>query len=396
MHKNEIKDGFYWIGVRDPHLKVFDIIMKTEFGTTYNSYLIKGEKNILVETAKVGFYDDYVAKIEGLIGNGSIDYIIVNHTEPDHSGSIKNLLSKYPKAQVICSRPAQLYLKNMLNEDFSCKTVTDGEELELGGKKFKFLIAPFLHWPDTMFTYYIDENVLFTCDFFGCHYCMEEGKIYDHETGDFSQAFRYYFDVIMGPFKEHVLKATPRVRELNAEMFCTSHGPILTGDLNRYIEKYEDWSKDVQIKRDRKYVLIAYVSAYGFTRTIAEGLYDAIKGDERLDVELIDISDHELEDIKFRIEHADGIMLGSPTFNQDALKPVWDVLSVVSPINVKNKLAAAFGSFGWSGEAVKMLEDRMRSLKFKVVESELRISFAPSDADLEKAAKFARCFVEKL
>ncbi|MFZ5354622.1 MAG: FprA family A-type flavoprotein [Bacillota bacterium] len=394
MKLHELKKDLFWIGVRDPNLRVFDVIMKTEFGTTYNSYLIRGEKNILVETAKVGFYDEYVKNIEAVIGSEDIHYIISNHTEPDHSGSLKNLLVRYPKAQVICSKPASLYLRGMLNQDFDCRVVGDNEELLLGNKAFKFISAPFLHWPDTMFTYYIDEKVLFSGDVLGCHFCPKGDVVLDVESGDFMKAFKYYFDVIMGPFKDHAIKAMSKIENMDIQMVGTSHGPVLTENIDKYIGMYMEWSQDAVLPKDKKYILIGYVSAYGYTRTIAEELFRTMSEDNTLDVEIVDISQYDLMDIKKKVEYADGVLIGSPTFNQDALKPVWDALSVICPINVRNKPAAAFGSYGWSGEAVKMLEERMKSLKFKVVESGLRFNFAPSDADLKTTSEFAKRFIE--
>ncbi len=396
MKSYELKKDLYWVGVRDADLRVFDIIMKTEYGTTYNSYLIKGEKNILIETVKIDFYDEFIKAIENVIGNEEIHYIIANHTEPDHSGSVKNLLTKYSKAEVICSKPASMYLKAMLNEDFSCRVVSDGEEMNLGGRNFRFISAPFLHWPDTIFTYYVDEKILFSGDVLGCHYCPETGVVLDTQSGDFMDTFEYYFDVIMGPFKDHVLKAMSKIENIDINMVCPSHGPVLTDNIDKCIKLYTAWSREAVVKRDKKYIVIAYVSAYGFTRTIAEELYRSMSEDSELDVEIIDISNHELMAVKRKLEAADGIMIGSPTFNQDALKPVWDALSVVCPINVRGKLAAAFGSFGWSGEAVKMLEERLKSLKYKVIESGLRINFAPSDHDLHTASAFAKQFVNMI
>lgn len=396
MESIKLKDNVFWVGAKDPDLKVFDIIMKTEYGTTYNSYLIKGQKNILVETVKVRFGGEYLEKLESLLQGEKLDYLITNHTEPDHSGSVRNIITKYPDIQVIGTRAAYMYLKAMLNEDLNFKMVSDGEELKLGDRTFKFILAPFLHWPDTMFTYSVEDKILFSGDFLGCHYCMEKGKIFNNEAGDFMPAFRYYFDVIMGPFKEHVLKALDKIKDMDINMVGTSHGPVLVEDIAKYMDLYRQWSQNDFKKNDRKYVLIGYVSAYGYTQTIAEALSERLKSNQALDVELLDISEYTLDDLKNRIEHADGILLGSPTFNQDALKPVWDVLSVVCPINVRGTLAAAFGSYGWSGEAVKLLEDRMKGLKFKVVESGLRFNFTPSDADLQTTAEFADKFAEML
>lgn len=396
MESIKLKDDVFWVGAKDPELRVFDIIMKTEFGTTYNSYLIRGEKNILIETVKSRFSGEFLGKLESLLQGENLDYLITNHTEPDHSGSVKNIITKYPDINVIGTKPAYLYLKAMLNQDLNFKTVSDGEELVLGNKTFRFILAPFLHWPDTMFTLCLEDNILFSGDFLGCHYCMPRDKILNKENSDYLSAFKYYFEVIMSPFKAHVLKALDKIKDLNIEMVCTSHGPVLNSDIDKYTALYRQWSQPRSKKSDKKYVLIGYVSAYGYTQTIAEALYERLRQSQSLDVDLIDISEYKLEALKDMIENADGVLIGSPTFNQDALKPVWDALSDVCPINVRGRLAAAFGSYGWSGEAVKLIEDRMKGLKFKVVESGLRFNFTPSDADLIATAEFAGKFEEML
>jgi flavorubredoxin len=358
--------------------------------------LIKGQKNILIETVKVRFSGEYLEKLDSLLQGEKLDYLITNHTEPDHSGSVRNIITKYPDIQVIGTRAAYIYLKAMLNEDLNFKVVSDGEEMKLGDKTFRFILAPFLHWPDTLFSYCIEDNILFSGDFLGCHFSMENGKILSTEAGDFQSAFRYYFDVIMGPFKEHVLKALDKIKDMDIEMVATSHGPVLNHDIDKYMALYRQWSQPRLKKSDRKYVFIGYVSAYGYTQTIAEVLYERLKQNQSLDVDLVDISEYKLDALKDMIENADGVLIGSPTFNQDALKPVWDALSVVCPINVRGRLAAAFGSYGWSGEAVKLLEDRMKGLKFKVVESGLRFNFTPSDLDLQTTSEFADKFAEML
>ncbi|MDF2840964.1 MAG: FprA family A-type flavoprotein [Clostridia bacterium] len=396
MESIKLRDNVFWVGAKDPDLRVFDIIMETEYGTTYNSYLIKGQKNILIETVKVRFSGEYLEKLDSLLQGEKLDYLITNHTEPDHSGSVRNIITKYPDIQVIGTRAAYIYLKAMLNEDLNFKVVSDGEEMKLGDKTFRFILAPFLHWPDTLFSYCIEDNILFSGDFLGCHFSMENGKILSTEAGDFQSAFRYYFDVIMGPFKEHVLKALDKIKDMDIEMVATSHGPVLNHDIDKYMALYRQWSQPRLKKSDRKYVFIGYVSAYGYTQTIAEVLYERLKQNQSLDVDLVDISEYKLDALKDMIENADGVLIGSPTFNQDALKPVWDALSVVCPINVRGRLAAAFGSYGWSGEAVKLLEDRMKGLKFKVVESGLRFNFTPSDLDLQTTSEFADKFAEML
>lgn len=396
MKAIKLTDNVFWVGAKDPELRVFDIIMETKYGTTYNSYLIKGQKNILVETVKVGFSGEYLERLESLLQGEKLDYLITNHTEPDHSGSVRNIISKYPNIEILGTKAAYMYLKAMLNEDLNFRTVSDGEEIKLGDKTFKFIMAPFLHWPDTMFTYLVDENILFSGDVFGCHFCTDNETVTNREAVDFMDAFKYYFDVIMGPYKEHMIKALDKIKYMKISMIANTHGPILIENIQKYIDLYRDWSQDAVTKSDKKYVVIGYVSAYGFTRTIAETLHYTISQYNDVDVDIIDLSEHDLSDIKRMLERADGILIGSPTINQDALKPVWDALAEVCPVNVRGHLAAAFGSYGWSGEAVKMLEDRLKGLKFKVIESGLRFNFTPSDADLEKTASFAGEFVEAL
>ncbi|MDF2520981.1 MAG: FprA family A-type flavoprotein [Clostridia bacterium] len=396
MKAIKLTDNVFWVGARDPELRVFDIIMETKYGTTYNSYLIKGQKNILIETVKAGFSDEYLNKLEDLLAGEKLDYLIVNHTEPDHSGSVRNIITKYPNIELMGTKAAYMYLKAMLNEDVKFRVVADGEELKLGDKTLSFIMAPFLHWPDTMFTYLAEENILFSGDVFGCHFCTKEGIILDRDSGDFMDAFKYYFDVIMGPYKVHVIKALDKIKDTDIRMICTTHGPVLTHELDKYMDLYREWSQEAVTPRDKKYIVIGYVSAYGFTRTIAETLHFTLNQYDDVDVDIIDLSEHDISDIKRMLETADGILIGSPTINQDALKPVWDSLAEVCPVNVRGKLAAAFGSYGWSGEAVKLLEDRLRGLKFKVVESGLRFNFTPSDEDLEKTSTFAGEFAEMI
>lgn len=397
MKAIEMKKDVYYVGARDAGLRVFDIVMETEFGTTYNSYLIKGEKNVLIETAKAKKWGTYFAQLEEVLNGEEIHYIIINHTEPDHTGSLKMLLEKFPNAHIYCSKPASMYLKNIMNREFAFTAVQDGEVIELSGRHYKFISAPFLHWPDTMFTYVEEEKLLFTCDFLGCHFCPGEGELLNdtitNEEG-FMRAFKYYYDAIMSPFREHVLNGIKKIEGIDYEMICPSHGPVIKYDIHYYIDHYLQWSHELLQKKDKKYIIIPYVSAYGYTKMIADTLEKTILEHKDCYVEAIDLVGANLAEVAGKITMADGILVGSPTLNQDALKPVWDLLSMVSPILVRNKHAAAFGSYGWSGEAVKLLEQRMTGLKFKVVESGLRFSFMPSEQDLEKTVEFGKQFAD--
>lgn len=390
MKTTKLKDNIYWIGVNNPELRVFDIIMETKKGTTYNSYIIDDEKVAIIDSVKDGYFEEFLGKIKGVIGERKVDYIIVQHTELDHSGSLGRLLEVYPEATVFATKPAINYLKEIINKDFNSQPAVG--EISLGKNTLQFISAPNLHWPDTMFTYVKEEKVLFTCDVMGCHY-SPVNCITDACSGDYFEEMKYYFDVIMGPFKKFVNMGLDKIKDLELDMVAPSHGPIHIDDIKMYVDLYRQWAKVEEIKE--KNVQIFYVSAYGNTETM--GKYLAAKINEKgIKAEAHEITAMNLSDIVELIEKASGIMIGSPTINQDAVKPAWDVLSLVCPITNRAKAAAAFGSYGWSGEGVPMLTERLRSLKFKTVEEGLKFNFVPNFNEYEKADKFVEDYLQLL
>lgn len=390
MKTTKLKENIYWIGVNNPELRVFDIIMETKKGTTYNSYLIDDEKVAIIDSVKDGYFEESLGKIKGVIGERKVDYIIVQHTELDHTGSLSKLLEVYPDAVVVASTAAIKYLKEIINREFNSKVAL--EDISLGKNTLQFISAPNLHWPDTMFTYTKEEKVLFTCDFMGCHY-SPVNCITDACSGDYFEEMKYYFDVIMGPFKKFVNKGLDKIEDLEFDIVAPSHGPIHVEDIKMYVDLYRQWAKVYEI--EEKNVQIFYVSAYGNTE--AMGKYLAAKINEKgIKAQAHEISSMSLSDIVILIEKASGIMIGSPTINQDAVKPAWDVLSLVCPITNRGKAAAAFGSYGWSGEGTAMLTERLRSLKFKVHPEGLKFNFVPDSKEYEAADKFVEEYLPLL
>ena len=209
----KLNDKVSWVGVQDKDIVTFDIVMETHYGTTYNSYFIDAEKKALIDTTKETFKEEYLNKIKKATDPAEIEVIVVNHSEPDHSGNVKHLLKLAPKAKVYGSRQAINYLNEIINEPFESVIVKEGDILSLGNKSLRFISAPNLHWPDTMYTFLEEDGLLFTCDSFGAHYCTD--KIFDDEVGDYSEAFKYYFDVILRPFSKFFIKAI----EAGADMF---------------------------------------------------------------------------------------------------------------------------------------------------------------------------------
>lgn len=380
MSRIEIKKDIYWVGVKNPELRVFDIIMNTERGTTYNSYLIVDEKVVLIDAVKDGFGEEAIGKIKEIIGDRPVDYVVVQHTEPDHSGSLVKVLEEYKDAVVIASKSALINLKNIINGDFNGIEAKD--DLNIGRRTLKFISAPYLHWPDTIYTYDEYDKILFTCDCFGCHYCHEE--IYNDRVDDFSKEFKYYFDCIISPFKKHALSAIEKIKPLAIDIIAPSHGPIHRDNPRQYVDLYERWSSDGLKLPDSKYAVVAYVSAYGYTKEIAEAIAGGIR-ESGAGAVCFDITDLKMGEIIEKVDSCSALIIGSPTINQDAVEPAWNLLSHISPITNRGKLGMAFGSYGWSGESVPMLSERLKSLKFKVLEPGIKVKFKPTGEDLENA-----------
>ncbi|WP_373899058.1 FprA family A-type flavoprotein [Haloimpatiens sp. FM7315] len=390
MDAQKLKEGIYWIGVENPELRVFDIVMETKKGTTYNSYLIEDEKIAIIDTVKDGYYDKFLSNIKGIIGEKKVDYIIVQHTELDHSGSLVKLIKEYPEAKVIGSKAALTYCRAITNTELN--SMDKPEELSLGKNTLKFIYAPNLHWPDTMFTYVVEQKVLFTCDFMGCHYCLNN-CIKDTCDSDYLNEMKYYFDVIMGPFKKFVIAGLDKIKDLELDMVCPSHGPIHTVNINKYKELYKNWA-EIETP-EGKNVPVFYISAYGNTENIAK-YFEKKLNEKGINSKAYEITSTDMNELVAAIEKSSGFLIGSPTINQDAVKPSWDLLSLVSPIVNRGKVAAAFGSYGWSGEGVPMLSERLKSLKLKVLDPGFKFNFVPSHEELRKAEEFINKFIKLL
>ncbi|MCU0361912.1 MAG: FprA family A-type flavoprotein [Bacteroidales bacterium] len=392
----DITDDVKWIGVLDYDIKTFDIIMHTNYGTTYNSYFINARRKAIVEVAKEKFSDVYLAKLRQLTDPAEIEYIILDHTEPDHSGSLGLLLSLAPDAVVVGSGSAIRYLEDIVNVPFRSMTVKDGDVLDLGDKNLRFISAPNLHWPDSIYTYLVEDRVLFTCDSFGAHYCSPD--MFADFNGAYQESFRYYFDVILKPFSRFMLRAIDRIRPLTIDYICPGHGPVHSDSIARAVELSEELSKEymkLSQERSHRNVLIAYISAYGYTKDAAALIGEGISETEDIALDICDIENMPDAELDEKLTWADALLVGSPTINQNTLLPVYRLFSLVNPIRDKGKLGSAFGSYGWSGEASRIILENMRQLKFKVFEDALIFKFAPGADKAEQLRQFGRTFAEK-
>lgn len=392
MKALKLRDNFYWTGIVDDTLRVFDIIMYTEFGTSYNSYLMKaGDKTILFETAKAKFFDEYLESLKEITDVTKIDYLVVNHTEPDHAGSVEKLLELNPGLKIIATGCAIGFLKEIVNGEFTAIPVKDNQEMKIGDKTLRFMVVPNLHWPDTMYTYIEEEQVLVTCDSFGSHYGFHDvlvSKVTDHEG--YMRATKYYFDCIIGPFKPFMLKALARVRELDLSMICPGHGPVLDERLDFIMDTYEKWCTVIN-PNPKKTVIIPYVSAYGYTAQLAEKIAEGIKDSGDIDVRCYDMVTADQAKVLEELGFADGILFGTPTIVGEALKPIWDLTTSIFAGTHGGKLASAFGSYGWSGEGVPHIIERLKQLRMKVVDG-FRVRFKPGENNLIDAYDYGYNF----
>lgn len=395
-----INSDLFWVGALDPDLKIFDIIMETKFGTTYNSYLLKGSDGIaLFETVKEKFFDGHLEKIKSLINPNEINYIVVNHTEPDHAGSVAKLLEHAPNATVVGSNLAIRYLAEIINKPFKSHIVKDGETLSLGNKTLKFLSVPQLHWPDTMYSYIVEDEVLVTCDSFGAHYCDDrifKSAIEQEKEDDYIEAYNYYFSMIMGPFKPFVLKALNKIKDLPLSYICPGHGLILDkSNIQKYTDLYQKWSQSP--KREKPSIVIPYVSSYGYTETLAYKIKEGIESvDENVDVIIYDLVHTDVNTVIDEINQCCGLLVGSPTLLADTLPPIWNLLSSLNPVIHRGLPASCFGSYGWSGEALKNIEQRFNQLKFNIPVAPLGVVFKPSEDELKKAFDFGYTFAKEV
>lgn len=390
----KISDSVHWVGVLDKELVTFDVVMETKFGTTYNSYFIDAEHKTVVDTVKERFWPEYEAKLRSLMQPEDLKYIVVNHTEPDHSGCVGRLLEIAPQAVVVATGTAIRYLKDLMTSPFNSIQVKDGEELDLGNKTLQFISAPNLHWPDTMFTFLKEENILFTCDSFGAHYA--DDRMFDDLMDTWDESFKYYFDVILKPFSRFLLKAIERIRPLDIAVICTGHGPILRSNWKKYVDLSEHYANEALAMPQQKRVYIPYVSAYHKTGALAHAIAEGLASDPNLEIFVQDIEHTTLGEIDMQVAMASGIIIGCPTINQNILLPVYRLFAVINPLRDKGKLAGGFGSYGWSGEGMKIIRTNLENLKLHYTEDDVFVKFSPDVSDIERAANYGKRFADML
>ncbi|MBH8554395.1 diflavin flavoprotein [Nostocaceae cyanobacterium CENA357] len=353
----------------------FDIEFGLQNGTTYNSFLIRGEQTALVDTSHEKFRQLYFDTLTGLIQPTEIDYLIISHTEPDHSGLVKDLLSMAPEITVVGSKVAIQFLEDFVHQPFKRRIVKNGDRLDLGnGHEFEFVIAPNLHWPDTIFSFDHKTKILFTCDAFGLHYCSE--STFDDDLKAIEADFRYYYDCLMGPNARSVLSALKRMAELKAiDMVATGHGPLLSHNVEELIGRYRTWSQK-QTKAETV-VGIFYVSEYGYSDRLAQAIANGISKTD-VAVEIIDLgAEVDLQELRELVSRCTGIVVGMPPLSGAA--SIQAALSTVLGSAKEKQAIGIFETGGGDDEPIDPLLSKFRNLGLIEGFPSIRIKQTPTE-----------------
>ena len=349
----------------------FDIEFGLQNGTTYNSFLIQGEKVALVDTSHAKFEELYMEVITGLIDVNTIDYLIISHTEPDHSGLVKNILQLAPSITVVGAKVAIQFLEKMVHQPFNSMVVKSGQKLDLGnGHELEFVSAPNLHWPDTIFTYDHKTSTLYTCDVFGMHYC--DDRTYDENFTGLEEDFKYYYDCLMGPNARSVLSALKRIDKLEIGTVATGHGPLLQHHISEWIGRYQNWS--LEQAKTEKLVALFYVEDYGYTEELVRAV---AHGSARTDVavELIDINNIELQEVREIVSQAAGLVIGMPPQSSSVAQAALN--TILAAVQSKQAIGL-LESGGGEDEPVYPLRNKFQELGLTEAFSPILVKEAPS------------------
>lgn len=394
----QVNKNVQWVGKVDWELKKFHgDELSTDHGSSYNSYLVRDEKTALIDCVWTPFAKEFVANLKKEIDLNTIDYIIVNHGEPDHSGALPELMREIPNTPIYCTANAVKSLKGQYHQEWNFVPVKTGDKLSLGSKEFIFIEARMLHWPDTMFTYLTGDNILFSNDGFGQHLSTEHmfNDLVD-QSELYWEAQKYYANILT-PFSKFVENKINEILSLNlpVDLICPSHGVIWRENPLQIVQKYREWAADYQENQ----ITIIYDTMWNSTRHMAEQIAAGIKlSDKEVTVKLFNCNSTHTDknDIITEVFKSKAILVGSPTINKGFSFAVAGILEMIKGLGFKNKKGAAFGSYGWSGESIKLISTELEHGKVELLNEGLKLTWNPDDEALIKCQEFGQMIADSL
>ena len=395
--KKQIKNNVYSVGKNHWDLREFHgSEFSTKNGSSYNSYLIQEEKTVLIDTVYEPFSSEFVNNLSSEIDLKKIDYIVVNHAEPDHSGALSELLELIPGTPVYCTENGVKSLTGLYHKDWNLITVKTGDKISLGnGKELIFIQAAMIHWPDSMFCYLTGDNILFSNDAFGQHYCSElmfndlvdQGELW-------AQAFKYYANIIT-PFSHLVAKKIEEIEGMGIKIdfICPSHGIIWRENPMQIVEKYKEFAAGYQENQ----ITVIYDTMYNGTKTIAENIVDGITmADPLVNVKLFSASHTDISDLITEIFKSKAILVGSPTVHNGILYTIAGLMEFISGLKFKNKKAATFGTYGWRDASSKLIQESLKNSGFEIVMDPISANWRPDDKLQKICIEYGKEFVSKI
>ena len=389
--KIHVKSNVDWVGKIDWDLKKFHgEEYSTHRGSTYNSYLIKEEKTVLIDTVWKPFAKEFVSNLKSEVDLRKIDFIIAHHAEPDHSGGLPELMREIPETAIYCSKSCMSSLKGHYHQDWNFHPVKTGDSIDIGnGKSLVFVEMKMLHWPDSLATYLTEDNILFSMDAFGQHYASEYMFNDMVNQAELMQECIKYYANILTPFNPLVDKKIQEVLSLNLpiDIIATGHGVIWRENPTQIVEKYIKWSRNYKENQ----ITIIYDSMWEGTKRMAEHIAKGIKAeDSRVNIKLYNAAKTDKNDIITEIFKSKTILVGSPTINRGVTSAIAGLLEEIEGLKFKDKKAASFGSYGWSGESVGILNERLKKSGFTMIDQDMKCLWNPDDEALKECLEFGR------
>jgi flavorubredoxin len=379
----KLSENVHWVGVNDKETDLFESLWPLPEGISYNSYVINDDKVALIDTVKINYTDTYLEKVKDVIGDKKVDYLIINHMEPDHSGSIKSMREAFPEMKIVGNAKTMNFLEGFYGITEGTMVIEDGGELNLGSRTLKFYLTPMVHWPETMMTFDQKDKILFAGDAFGGFGSLN-GYLFDDEVNIeyFEDEIRRYFSNIIGKYGPVVHKTISRLRKEIDQigMVATTHGLVWREDPAHIIDEYDKWSQ----QQTENGVVVVYGSMYGNTKIMAETVARSLSENGIEQIRLFDVSRKDISYIINDIWKYNGIVLGSCTYNTEIFPPMEYLLKSLESRNLRNRVLGIFGSYSWSGGALDRLKDFKEKVNCNLVEPVIESQFAPSGDILEK------------